>query len=400
MSATHSHYDTLDGLRGIAALAVVGFHFTQYQSVTFFYNAPFAVDFFFMLSGFVIAHSYGSQLFASMGLGEYFGKRVIRLYPMFALGTLLGTPALMALAANGQAFFAPPSLGVCSALHTFFLPCFAPFGVSSLGSSFSVWGVIFPANPAAWSLFFEMVAGLSFPLLCRLKTRHLFLCVFTLWAGFLGSGLWLGSQNGFYSFFLDAGWGIGNFLVGFPRALFGFVCGVLLYRIHDRIPRLPLRLWMLYLALALAIAFPFSIKGSYHALAVTFFAPLVVLAGAAVRCQDGFSTKTARMLGRMSYPVYCLHFPVGRFAFLVGEHFYLSSFATIGLALASTLAISFLAVAFVDEPIRTWLSRRLSAVIAARSRRSAQASLQRVLEDARAETPAQGAIDRQRKGSL
>ncbi len=399
MPVSRTRYDALDGLRGIAALAVMGFHFTQYQSATLFYNAPFAVDFFFMLSGFVIAHSYGSRLFKSMGVGEYLGKRVIRLYPLFALGALVGTPSLIALEHAGKAVFASGALASCSALHALFLPCFHLVGISNMGAASSAWGAIFPANPASWSLFFEMIAGLSFPLLCRMKTRPLFACVLICWAGFMGGGLWLGSQNGFYSLFLDAGWGIGNFGVGFPRALFGFACGTLLYRLHDRrAPPFSPRPWMLYLALALAIAFPFSIKGIYHAIAVTAFAPLVVLAGATTRCGVGLSARTAQMLGRMSYPVYCLHFPVGRFVFLGAEPFHLPLFATVAIAIAATLSLSFLAVAFVDEPIRALLSRRLSDFIAARSRRSAQVSLQRVLDGAGAETPAQ-APDSQRKES-
>lgn len=385
MPFKHDRYDVLDGMRGIAALSVAVFHFTQFQDLTFFYNSPLAVDFFFMLSGFVIAHSYGARLFTSMGVGEYFAKRVIRLYPLFALGALIGTSALMALAEAGKAVFPPQSLIACTSLHALFMPCFSSYGISGMGASTSAWGAIFPANPASWSLFFEMVAGLSFPLLCRLSTKALSVFVVASWTVFMASGLWLGTYEGHYSFFLDAGWGIGNFWVGFPRMYFGFGCGALLYRLRD-VPfaqrMAALRPWMLYLALALAIAFPLSIKGTYHALAVTLLAPLVILAGAATRTQAGFSGKIAWWLGRLSYPLYCLHMPIGRWTFLLGEQFHLAPFLTAALALALSLAISWLAVALFDEPVRAWLSRRLKASVAAKAAHTASASLQNVLDQA------------------
>lgn len=401
MPSTPSRYDVLDGMRGIAALSVAVFHFTQFQNFTLFYNAPLAVDFFFMLSGFVIAHSYGSRLFKSMGMSTYFAKRIIRLYPLFALGALVGMPSLIALEQAGKAAFSHESLVACTALHTLFLPCFSMFGISNMGATNSAWGTIFPANPASWSLFFEMIAGLSFPLLCRLTTKALAVFVAVCWGAFMASGLWLGSWHNSYSFFLDAGWGIGNFWVGFPRTFFSFGCGILLYRLRDPAYVLAsMRPWMLYLALAMAIAFPLSVKGSYHALAVTAFMPLAVLAGAATRAKEGLSAKTAWSLGRLSYPLYCLHMPIGRVVFLLGEHYRIPSLITAGIALAFSLALSWLVVALIDEPVRAWLSRRLSSFIAARSRRSARASLQSVLEeDVGAEEPTM-AVDGQKKKSL
>lgn len=386
-------------MRGVAALCVMAFHFTQYQGVNLFYNAPFAVDFFFMLSGFVIAHSYGSRLFTSMGAGEYFAKRLIRLYPLFALGIALGAPVLVAMASQGLAGFTARSLGICTAAHSVFLPCFEPFGIRNMGAPGSEWGEIFPTNPPAWSLFFEMVAGLTFPLFCRASTRFLLALVAVCWACFLGSGFWLGSSQGHYSFFLDAGWGTGNFLVGFPRALFGFGCGVLLYRLRFLAKGLLFKPWMLYLALTLAIAFPFSIKGGYHAAAVTLIAPLIVLAGSQARCEHGLSVRTARFLGRMSYPVYCLHFPVGRSVFMLADKAQLPPFATLALSSACTIAVAYIVVSFVDEPVRRWLSQRLSASIAARQVRVADASLRQVIPQAGSQLVEQTAYEDRKEGS-
>src|ERR1700748_2635195 len=90
---TKRHFEILDGLRGVAALAVVTFHFMEW--VTFDYSKNFighgflAVDFFFCLSGFVIAYAYDDRI-GKMGLLEFFKSRAIRLRPLVILGSVLG----------------------------------------------------------------------------------------------------------------------------------------------------------------------------------------------------------------------------------------------------------------------------------------------------------------------
>lgn len=372
MLSSHHRYDALDGMRGVAALAVAAFHFTQRETFTLFYNAPLAVDFFFMLSGFVVAHAYGARLFRGMGVLEYLAKRLVRMYPLFALGIAIGIPTLVARNSSGVVGLPSDSLGLCAAAHAFFLPCFEAFNANARSGSS---GALFPSNPPAWSLFFEMVACLSFPLLCRMGSKALFAFVAVSWVCFLGGGLWLGSSGGLYSFYLDAGWNAETFLIGFARALFGFGCGALLYRFRSFSPTPFLKPWALYLGLALAIAFPFSVKGGYHAIVVTFFAPLFVLAGSSVSCAEGISLWSARLLGRLSYPVYCLHVPVGGAVFLAADKANIPFAATFGLAVACTLVVSYVVVALVDEPIRGWLSRHLSALLLARRVRTAQDSM-------------------------
>ena len=73
MAPRHSRYDALDGLRGIAAIAVMLLHISQ---GAIFKNAYVAVDLFFMLSGFVIAHSYRARLIGGMTASEYIKRRV------------------------------------------------------------------------------------------------------------------------------------------------------------------------------------------------------------------------------------------------------------------------------------------------------------------------------------
>lgn len=98
MSATHNRFDALDGLRGVAAIAVMISHFSQ---ETLFKNAYEAVDLFFMLSGFVIAHSYGARLLSGMTSTEYVKRRLIRLYPMLLISLLIALPVFIEAGAVG-----------------------------------------------------------------------------------------------------------------------------------------------------------------------------------------------------------------------------------------------------------------------------------------------------------
>src|SRR4051812_30959528 len=90
---TKRHFEILDGLRGIAALAVVIFHFMEWvfsdYSKNFIGHGFLAVDFFFCLSGFVIGYAYDSRI-GKMGVGAFFKTRLIRLHPLVVLGSVLG----------------------------------------------------------------------------------------------------------------------------------------------------------------------------------------------------------------------------------------------------------------------------------------------------------------------
>src|SRR6187551_2944695 len=90
---TKQHFEILDGLRGIAALAVVVFHFMEWiftdSSKNFIGHGFLAVDFFFCLSGFVIGYAYGDRV-ERIGVLEFFKSRLIRLHPLIIFGTVLG----------------------------------------------------------------------------------------------------------------------------------------------------------------------------------------------------------------------------------------------------------------------------------------------------------------------
>src|SRR6478609_5352395 len=90
---TKQHFAILDGLRGVAALGVVVFHFMEWifpdPSKNFIGHGFLAVDFFFCLSGFVIGYAYDDRI-QEMGRGAFFKARLIRLHPLVVLGSVLG----------------------------------------------------------------------------------------------------------------------------------------------------------------------------------------------------------------------------------------------------------------------------------------------------------------------
>jgi peptidoglycan/LPS O-acetylase OafA/YrhL len=90
---TKPHYPILDGLRGVAALSVVAMHIFEAHSTShqdmIVNHGYLAVDFFFLLSGYVIGYAYDDR-WGKMTIGEFFKRRLIRLHPLVILGSVIG----------------------------------------------------------------------------------------------------------------------------------------------------------------------------------------------------------------------------------------------------------------------------------------------------------------------
>ncbi|MFL5286868.1 MAG: acyltransferase family protein [Rhodopila sp.] len=173
MNQPTRHLPGLDGLRGIAALVVVFLHGTLFVgNIRYRPDAAcLAVDFFFMLSGFVIAHAYDERLAHGMTWRQFMAVRIIRLYPMLLLGTAMG--AVLFIAAHLARHEAGVMATLLMAAGSFML---LPVGLAA-GT------VAYPVNIAAWSLFFEwLFTTVEFPH----PTSHLCL----IFDGFQDGGCW------------------------------------------------------------------------------------------------------------------------------------------------------------------------------------------------------------------
>jgi peptidoglycan/LPS O-acetylase OafA/YrhL len=371
-------YEVLDGLRGVAAIGVMLMHYSENTTHPLFKNGDIAVDLFFILSGFVLMHSYRKKLLQGLSAREYIGKRIIRLYPMFAISMAIGIPALLIAAVVGLSDYPLRAVIVASANNLLFMPYLGHHGVANfVGTAahlpvdkYTV-GEIFPANPSAWSLFFEMVASVALLVLIRLQRRDLIKVIVASASLLFITGVLLGSENkGAIPVFFGAGWGTRNFFVGFIRVAYGFTMGVLIYQLHEN----PLPQWAgktvsaiirndlaLYLLFAVVIACPFGIKGLYPMAVIFIAAPLLVYRGAGVAPTGHIGARLAHFLGWLSYPVYCLHFPIGRLVFIYFPHSEQHPEQAIAVSAVLTIVVSVVATRLIEEPVRAYLTKKFAS---------------------------------------
>ena len=319
----------LDGMRGIAAFAVLWWHAGFGFGQRFYPGHGYlAVDFFFALSGFVLAHAYAARIEAGLGFGEFARLRLMRLYPMIFAGGLLGALA-----------FDPGWSG--SAAQLAWIDA-ATFLLLPLG--FVVHQVSFPVNIPVWSLFFELCANAVFWAAARRPGLDAMraLSFVAASAVLLGCIAYLagGLRNVGVSSLIA-------FLAGFPRVAVSFTLGVFIFRhhLHERLPPVPD--FVVALALATLLAMPVG-GWWYDMLCVLVAFPLLLGLGAQAR-----ETRKLHLLwywcGALSYPVYAIHEPVLRAVFrLHGD-----GLAAMALAVAGAWAL----LRWYDVPLGRRLGR-------------------------------------------
>lgn len=357
-------YEVLDGMRGIAALCVLLRHIAQYSPYSAFRNAFIAVDFFFILSGFVIAYAYGPRI--GLGLADFMQRRLIRLYPMFLFGLILGAPVLILATHLGLTGYSLPAAYASLVTNVFYLP--------HLGSAVKAdiyHDPIFPANGSAWSLFFELIANAFFILLFTAR-RHLWIIIILAYLGIIGSGFLVPITEGHGFFTPDSGWGLRNIYGGLPRVFYGFSLGILLQQsvgnprfapIRKRLERMGSAPQFLLGAAFLTFAMPKLgyLDGAYYLIVIAIVAPLLVLLGSFANCRTKTSLLICKYLGWISYPLYCVHMPVVIAMLILSAKGYgLGAVPMAVLACVLSLLVANIAAAFYDEPLRSWLTRRLA----------------------------------------
>jgi peptidoglycan/LPS O-acetylase OafA/YrhL len=341
-------------LRGVAALAVVLHHLGSFKLAgNIAPHAELAVDFFFVLSGFVVAHAYGQALLGRMSWADFALRRGIRLLPLAVVGALFG---LMVLILKWKLFPGreEPLSGILISglFNLFMLPSFFT------GAHYD--HAIFPGDGPLWSLFFELAVNLIWAWLgVRWTTRQLAAFVIASAAVVVTLSVLHGSTR--------MGVGSETFWGGAARASFGFSLGVLIYRLRDHItPRsMPLVTPLLALALCIAVAAPGGFVQTralnlvWDLVWILFALPLIVLIGAG----QGSAGRLGKVLGELSYPVYVLHWPI--LAVIGGLHQRFFPHGNIALFVPGELVLivvaSWLTLKVYDEPARRHLSRRLPA---------------------------------------
>lgn len=290
------HFEILDGLRGIAALVVVLFHFMEMvypPKENFFSHGFLAVDFFFCLSGFVISYAYNDRV-AKMGIREFFVSRLIRLHPLVIFGSVLGLAAFLFDPFSNQSETYETGRIFLLFLSSVFL---IPFPVMT-ERSFNLFGL----NAPAWSLFWEYVANIFYVLFLYKLNRRWLLLLTTLAAG----GICFVSYN---SGSLMGGWGDASFWDGSVRISYSFLAGMLIYK-SNWIIKSNLGFVGLSILLLLALLMPFSDwNWLMEILVVLLYFPLLIALGAGAKLTEGLK-KVCIFSGKISYPLYMTHYMV------------------------------------------------------------------------------------------
>lgn len=371
---TKPHYALLDGLRGVAALLVViyhifeGFAFAQTTNgegdglITTLNHGHIAVDFFFILSGFVISYAYDDR-WTKMSLGGFFKRRLIRLHPMLVMGAVIGTITFLVGGREQWDGSVTPMGGVALALllTSLMIPAL-PNTMHEIRGN----GEMFPLNGPSWSLFFEYIGNIIYALIIRrLPTRLLAMLVALLAA--LHAWIFVWDLSGYDS--VGIGWTIDaiNFWGGLVRMLFPFTVGMLLARTFK--PRkINGAFWICSAILIATFAVPYitsegtiSLNSLYEVVCIALIFPLIVWMGACGK-SSGLTDKINGLLGELSYPLYIVHYPVMYlfYAWLIEKHFYSLEDTLLMpvMVVAVSIALAYACLKLYDIPVRKWLARK------------------------------------------
>lgn len=363
-SDSKKHFLILDALRGVAAIVVVLFHVLEVYSggdhVKQFINHGYlAVDFFFMLSGYVMAHAYDDR-WGKMTIKDFFKRRLIRLHPMIIFGMTIG--ALCFYFGESDYF---PNISHTS-IWQLLLVMLIGYTLIPLPPSMDIrgWGEMHPLNGPSWSLFLEYIANILHALVLR-RLPKLILSIFVVIAGGALVHMAITSHSGD----IIGGWSVTpeQLRIGFTRLLFPYMAGMLLRRMIKVVEGKKTFLLSSFL-LVVILSFPrvggydnLWVNGIYDSLSVIIVFPLIVYLGAIGEVKGGFAEKFSTWLGDISYPIYIIHFPFVYvyYAWVTKNNIPLSQGIFVGVALLlGTLLLSYIILKLYDEPLRNWLAKR------------------------------------------
>ncbi|QIX60751.1 acyltransferase [Hymenobacter sp. BT18] len=364
--STKPHYAILDGLRGVAALTVVAFHLFEAHATSHLdqriNHGYLAVDFFFLLSGFVIGYAYDDR-WEHMTLREFVKIRLIRLQPLVVLGMVVGAALYY--------FQDSPLWPGISTVPGWLVLVVMLIGCTLLPVPLSMdirgWHEMHPLNGPGWSLFYEYVANLLYALGAR-KLSNAALAVLVALTGAALIHFAVTSATGD----VIGGWSLDaeQLRVGFTRMLFPFFGGLLLCRVA-RLGRVRNAFGWCSLLLLLVLAFPrvggpdhLWQNGLYDSLSIILVFPLIVWLGASGQVTGQISARVCKFFGDISYPLYITHYPfIYTYTGWVSTHkpSWQQALPVALLTFVAAVALAYAALKLYDEPVRRWLRGRFLA---------------------------------------
>ena len=372
---TKPHFELLDGLRGVAAILVLFYHIFEGFSFAELTNGAgdgvirtlnhghIAVDFFFILSGFVISYAYDDR-WNSMNTRQFFKRRLIRLHPMLIMGAIIGTIAFAVVGFERWDGTTAPTGWVMTALllTMFMIPAVPGVPYEVRGN-----GEMFPLNGPGWSLFFEYIGNILYALFIR-RLSTVMLALLTVILGAVHAWFFIWNVSGYDM--IGVGWTIDevNFWGGLVRMLFPFTIGMLLARTFK--PRkIKGAFYICSIALIVMFAVPYiastgdiSLNSLYEFICIAAVFPLLVWIGACGDNGKGYTSRINRLLGDISYPLYIVHYPIMYifYAWLIEKQYYTlqDCWPMAALVVVSSILLAYLCLKLYDEPVRRWLSKK------------------------------------------
>lgn len=371
--ASKPRYEILDGLRGVAAVLVVFFHaletYSGGQATQIINHGYLAVDFFFLLSGFVIGYAYDDR-WDKMTVWGFFKRRLVRLQPMVIMGTVVG----ICFYGLGQCEGFPliGHIPGWKLLLAFVMGCLMiPCGVKM---DIRGWAETNSLNGPNWSLTWEYLANILYAFVFR-KLSKVALAVLAGLAAFCTLDVcldWnvfglLTAERAANAYTVIGGWSLTpeQMYIGATRLFYPFLIGLLISRVGKFI-NIKDGFWWCSLILAVLMSIPCVggggniLNGIYNAACILVLFPIVVMmgAGSTIKCER--SAKVCTFLGEISYPLYITHYPLmyAQMAWAWSHPeapAYLHVTVSVGVVLLS-IGIAYASLKLYDIPVRRWLT--------------------------------------------
>jgi len=360
---TKPHYNILDGLRGVAALTVVCFHLFEAYATSHLdqriNHGYLAVDFFFILSGFVVGYAYDDR-WKTMTIKDFIKRRFIRLHPMVVIGAFIG--AFMFYTQGCSAWDVSKvsiiTLFIATLINVCLIPATPGFEIRGVGE-------MYPLNGPSWSLFFEYIGNILYAFFIhKLSTKALSVLVLLAGCGLAAFAIWgpLGDICVGFSLTED------NVIGGSLRMLFSFSAGLLLSRIFKP-TNIKGAFWICSIAVIALLAIPriggsenLWMNGLYDTICAILIFPLLVYLGASGKTTDKITTRICKFLGDISYPLYMVHYPFIYlyYAWVKNENLtFVQSLPGASALVIGCVILAYLCLKLYDEPVRKFLTKHL-----------------------------------------
>ncbi len=366
MAESKPHYEILDGLRGVAALMVVFFHVFETHAngshIDQIINHGYlAVDFFFLLSGYVVSYAYDDR-WGKMTLKDFFKRRLIRLQPMIIAGSAIGAALFYFQDSPGMGWGGIHEVPVLTMLLVMLIgSTLIPVGK---GLDIRGWNEMHPLNGPAWTLFFEYIANIAYALFLR-RTSRTILTLLTAAAAGITIHYALTNPQGD----IIGGWSLDptQLRIGFTRLAFPFLAGMLLARtarlrhIKHAFPIAGVMLIALLSAPRVGGSTNYWMNGLYECVCLMVMFPLTIWLGAGGKVEGKLASKACKFLGDISYPIYITHYPVMYvyMAWVANNSLSLEQSWPAALAcVAACIIIAYISMRLYDMPVREWLRKK------------------------------------------